>query len=209
VTDAWPLILGPRPEDAARAMVLLHGRGAAASGMRPLAEAAAPEGTSVLAPQAPGGSWYPARFLAPRAANEPWLSNGLDLVADLVDRLGAAGVENDRIVISGFSQGACLAVEFVARHPARYAGCVAFAGALVGPDPLAGGYEGDLAGTPVHLAVGDLDAHVPPSFVEQSARVVEAMGAAVSMAIRRGMGHEIHGDDVRTLAELLEGVSDR
>lgn len=203
MADSSDRILGPEPREADSVLILLHGRGASARGLQPLAAAVAPAGTSVLAPQADGNTWYPNRFLFPRTTNEPWLSNALARVEALVRRVEQAGIPRDRVVVAGFSQGACLAVEHVARHPARYAGCVAMAGALIGPDPLADDYAGDLAGTPVHLAVGDRDEHVPPRFVEDSAEVLERMGARVTVRIHRGMGHDIHPDEVQALAALL------
>lgn len=206
MNDEWPLLRGPRPEDATCALILIHGRGAMARGLLPLADAVAMDDTPVLAPQADGHTWYPDRFLAPREANEPFLSSALDVVEDLVRRLENVGIPRRRILLSGFSQGACLALEFVARHPTRYAGCVALAGALIGPDPLEGDYSGNLAGTPVHLAVGDRDVHVPPRYVDLSARVLERLGAVVSTRIRVSMGHDVHPDDVAILAHLVSGI---
>lgn len=194
---------GPEPSRADGLLVLLHGRGGTAADLGPLAEATAGPGVAVLAPQAPGHTWYPNRFLAPREANEPWLSGALDTVDGIVRAAVVAGVPRDRIVIAGFSQGACLAAEYVARHPGRYGGCVAFAGALIGPDPESGGYSGDLEGSPVHVAVGDRDEHVPPAFAEASVRVLQSRGARVTLAVHSGMGHMIHPDDVAVLADLL------
>ena len=193
---------GPEPAEARTGLVLLHGRGSHAYDMAPLAEAIVAADTCVLAPDAPGGTWYPNRFLVDPEINQPWLGQALDAVAEAVERL-AATVGYDRIVVAGFSQGACLALEFAGRRPARYGGVAAYAGALIGPSPLAGGYAGDLTGTPVLLAVGDQDQHVKPEYVRASAEVFTGLGARVDLRIRPGMGHTIHPLDLEPVRTLI------
>lgn len=195
-------LFGPTPDRARTGLVLLHGRGSRALDLVPLAESLAAPDTCVLAPDAPGGTWYPNRFLVDPEINQPWLGQALDAVDEAVERL-AAPIGRERIVVAGFSQGACLALEFVGRRPARYGGVGAYAGALIGPSAQAGGYTGDLAGTPVLLAVGDQDLHVPPDFVRDSAVVLAGLGALVDLRIRPGMGHTIHPLDVETVRTLL------
>lgn len=199
-------LAGPVPAEARTGLVLLHGRGSNAADMTTLARAVATDTTCVLAPEAPGTTWYPNRFLAPRSLNEPWLSRALDAVETAVGTLVEAGIPKNRVFVGGFSQGACLAAEYVASRPARYGGLAAFAGALVSPDPLRGGYAGDLAGTPVLLAVGALDQHVPPEYVTASANVLAAMGATVELLVRPEMGHSVHPRDVESLRALIAAV---
>lgn len=194
----------PEGEVARTGLVLLHGRGSRAADMAGLAAALRTPSTVVVAPDAPGGSWYPYRFLVKTAMNEPWLGRALEATGKAVRVLAAEGVPPERIVVAGFSQGACLACEFVARNPGRFGGLVAFAGALIGPDPHAGGYAGDLRGTPALLAVGEADLHVEPAYVRASGEVLESLGAVVTVRVRPGMGHTIHPADVEAARALLE-----
>src|SRR6202012_3341271 len=152
---------GAQLAEAEGAVVLLHGRGGSAEDILSLAQPLYQEGLTYLAPQAAGHSWYPNSFLAPREANEPWLSSALAKVDSIVAEIEAAGIPRDRIAVAGFSQGACLATEFVASNPARYAGLVAFTGGLIGPLDGNLHHEGSLAGTPALFLSGDPDPHVP------------------------------------------------
>lgn len=175
---------GASLDTAAGAVVLLHGRGASAQDILTLrAELGASFDTQLawLAPQAAGSTWYPYSFLAPREENEPYLSSALKKVEAVLASIEAAGIERSRIVIAGFSQGACLTSEFVATHPARYAGMIAFTGGLIGPQGSDVSHTGELAGTPALLMGGDPDPHVPWSRVEQTAEVLRGMGAQVGM----------------------------
>lgn len=207
---------GAALEDAAAAVVLIHGRGASARSMVGFADALDQPGVAYLAPQAAGSTWYPRSFLAPLAQNEPGLSSGLQAIADLLVRLQNAGHALRQTVLLGFSQGACLASEFVARHPQRYGGLVVLSGGLIGtgeiddaapPDDKRFDYEGTLDGTPVFLGCSDVDLHIPLARVERTAEVFQALGADVTKRIYEGMGHTVNDDELRMARALLRDVA--
>src|SRR6185503_13929775 len=160
-----------------------------------------------VAPQAAGHTWYPYSFLAPLEANEPWLSSALARVDELVGELAAEGVSAERLLLAGFSQGACLTLEYAARHPQRYGGIVAFTGGLIGPPGTPRDYPGSLAGTPAFIGAGDPDPHVPWSRVEESAAVLERMGAEVRIARYPGLGHAIAADELAHAREIVARVT--
>jgi predicted esterase len=198
------------PLEGARAVtILLHGRGGSADDIASLAELLAIDRMAFLIPEATGHTWYPQRFLAPLATNEPWLGSALGVVAALIARATAARIPASRIAVAGFSQGACLALEFVARHPARYGAAIAFSGGLIGPPdearaPVAAGRS--LDGTPVFLGCGDQDAHIPVASVEASAATMEALGGSVDLRLYPGMGHTINHDEIGAAKSLLSGL---
>jgi predicted esterase len=202
----------PLPE-AAGALVLLHGRRAAAEEMLPLGKAITGARQELplafVAPQAQGHTWYPQSFLAPRQANEPWLSAALQRVEALVGQLEDAGLARKKIVIAGFSQGACLATEFVASHPARYAGLLAFTGGLIGPLGMDLSHGGELRGTPALFMSGDPDPHVPWARVQESAEMLKRMGAQVETRRFAGRPHTISPEEIdharRWLTDAFEG----
>lgn len=191
---------------AAGVIVALHGRGAEAGGMLDLAEALARPDLAVLAPQAPGRVWYPDRFTAPFAANQPWLDQSLTRVAGLLDVLAAAGVPAGQVVLMGFSQGACLALETAIRRPAGYGAVLGFAGGYIGPpEPAPRRAEGRLDGVPVVLACAEGDAHIPAERVRETARLMAGMGAAVDLRLRPGTQHGIDDDAIRAARRALAG----
>jgi phospholipase/carboxylesterase len=194
---------GSSLEDAAGVVILLHGRGSSATDIMSLAHEVDFPSLAFFAPQASGNSWYPYSFLAPKAQNEPWLSSALNKVQATVQLAVDAGISAERIVIGGFSQGACLATEFVASHPQRYAGLVAFTGGLIGPLGADLTHQGDLAGTPVFFGSGDPDTHVPWERVQQSAMVLEEMGASVTIRRYEGRAHTITGDELNHAKRLI------
>jgi predicted esterase len=189
--------------EATGAIVLLHGRGGSAENMLSLTRALRGDGLAYLAPQAAGHTWYPNSFLAPRESNQPYLSSALAKVASVVASIEAAGIGRDRIVVAGFSQGACLATEFVASNPARYAGMIAFTGGLIGPPDANLHHEGSLAGTPALLLSGDPDPHVPWQRVEASAAELERMGAVVTARRYPGRAHTISAEEVDLARALI------
>ncbi|HEU0002764.1 MAG TPA: alpha/beta hydrolase [Ktedonobacteraceae bacterium] len=192
-----PVLTAGEPLASARAaMILVHGRGATAADILLLAEELARPGFAYLAPEAAGNTWYPNSFLAPLASNEPGLSSGLALIASLLDRVSEAGIPPERVVIVGFSQGACLSLEFVARHARRYGGMIALSGGLIGPDGTPRDYPGSLAGTPVFLGCSDIDPHIPKERVLHSAGVMEALGGQVTAKLYPRMGHTINRDEI-------------
>ena len=197
---------GPALGEATGVLILLHGRGASARDILSLGEALTadlPTELTCLAPEAAGSVWYPESFLAPRGSNEPDLSSALGVVGTLVGSALVAGVPSERILLAGFSQGACLVSEFTAGHPARYGGVLAFTGGLVGPLGSTFHPTGDLQGTPVLLASGDPDPHVPWSRVEETGAALEGMGAAVTLRRYPGRVHTVSAQEVILGRELL------
>jgi predicted esterase len=194
---------GPSPEDARLVAILLHGRGASAEDILGLSDQFSATDIAYLAPQAAGSTWYPNSFLAPIQQNEPWLGSALHVVAGLVDQLQQVGVPSDRLVVMGFSQGACLTLEFAARHARRYAAAVAFTGGLIGPEGTPRDYAGNFNGTPVFIGSSDVDPHVPIERIRESTAVLRRMGAIVDERIYPGMGHTINADELEAVDALL------
>ncbi len=196
---------------AKAAMVLIHGRGASAQSILNLSDVFAQPDVAYFAPQAGGYTWYPHSFLAPLAYNEPGISSGLQAIGEVLAHIEAGGIAAEQTVVLGFSQGACLALEFAARRGTLLGGVVAFSGGLIGndqhegqpPDDKGYNYAGDLAGTPIFLGCSDVDAHIPVTRVHQSAEIFEALGADVTKRIYPGMGHTINDDEVRFVRGLL------
>ena len=185
------------------AVLLLHGRGGSAEDILSLAAPLHLPGLAYLAPQAADHSWYPYSFLASRAANEPYLTSALARIASVVAEIEAAGVVRNRIVIAGFSQGACLASEFVASNPARYAALIAFTGGLIGPPEQDLHHPGSLAGTPALFLSGDPDPHVPWARVQASAAEFERMGAVVTLRCYPGRPHSVSAEEIELARSLL------
>jgi predicted esterase len=189
--------VGEDLDRAAGAVVMLHGRGASAEDILGLAQAIYHPRLAYLAPSAANHSWYPQSFLAPREQNEPWLSSALRKIDVTVQLARDAGIPNDRIVVCGFSQGACLSTEYIASHPARYAGLIAFTGGLMGPLDAELDFTGDLEGTPAFLGSGDPDPHVPWSRVQQSADILASMNARVTARRYPGRPHTVGGEEIQ------------
>jgi phospholipase/carboxylesterase len=195
---------GPPLEEAAGLVILLHGRNGNAENILQIVPAMHHPRLAYLAPEAAGHSWYPNSFLAPRETNVPWLSSALTKVAALVALGVEAGIPTERIVIGGFSQGACLTSEFVATHPARYAGIIAFTGGLIGPLGADISHAGDLAGTPAFFGAGDPDPHVPWSRVQETAAVLTTMGAAVTLKRYPGKPHSVSAEEMGYANGLIQ-----
>lgn len=194
---------GP-PIDRARAVVIcLHGRGASAEDILSLYEALDVDGLAAVAPQAAGNTWYPLSFLAPLESNQPNLDSALARVESIISDLVSRGFASTRIALLGFSQGACLACESAARRPRRYGAIIAFTGGLIGPDGTPRTYPGSLDGTPVFLAAGDPDPHVPFARVRETRDVLERMGARVDMRRYPGMPHTINEEELDAARTLL------
>ena len=195
---------GVTPENADLALVLLHGRGASAEDILGLGSAFGVPNVTCLAPQAAGYTWYPLSFMAPRAANEPYITSALAKVESIIRSLEQAGLEREKIVVAGFSQGACLATGFVATHPARYGGLIAFTGGLIGsPGRLSYSREAKLAGMPALLCSGDPDPHVPWARVEESASILVSMGAEVTLRRYPGRPHSITREELDLARRML------
>jgi predicted esterase len=198
--------------EAEAAVVMVHGRGATAESILTLAEEFGqpePADLAYIAPQAPGQTWYPQSFLAPIERNEPYLSSALRTLEEVLAELAAAGIPPERTVLLGFSQGACLSLEFAARHAQRFAGVVALTGGLIGPPGTPRDYAGDFDGTPVFLGCSDRDPHVPAERVHESAEVFRRMGARVTERIYPGLGHTVNQDELSWVADLLGSLVPR
>ncbi len=194
---------GKELSEAAGAVVLLHGRGASAEDILGLAQEFNRSDLAYLAPQAAGHTWYPYSFLAPFDQNEPWLTSALNKIGDLIKEIVQAGIPREKIVISGFSQGACLSTEFVARNAAKFGGLIAFSGGLIGPPGTQFRYTGSLDGTPALFGGSDVDPHVPWQRVEESATVLKSLGAEVSLKLYPGMPHTVNQDEIEEARKLL------
>ena len=190
-------------------VILVHGRNAAPPNILDLARRWDRPDLTYLAPSAAGRTWYPNSFMADIPGNEPGISSGLSVLASLVARVEAAGVARSRIVIAGFSQGACLASEFAIRHASRFGGLLIFSGGAIGPAGTTWHYEGRFDGTPVFLGCSDQDAHVPESRVRETADVFAGMGAAVTLRIYPRMGHLVNDDEIAAAQRLLDEVTPR
>lgn len=198
--------LGPDPKSAAATLILLHGRGATAESILDLYALLDLPNLSALAPQAAGGSWYPYSFLAPIEQNQPHLDSALACVDSIIQSLLADGVPNERIALGGFSQGACLCCEYVARHPRQYGAVIAFTGGLIGPEGTKRDYEGSLDATPVFLGSGDPDPHVPFQRVRETEEVLSRMRAKVEVRRYPGMPHTISRDELEAARMYLMRV---
>jgi predicted esterase len=202
-----PVLTGGVPlESAGAAIIALHGRGAGPRDILPLAEQIVPTGFALVAPQASGNTWYPYSFLMPMEQNEPYLTSALAKVGSVVDMVTGAGIPAERIVLLGFSQGACLASEYVARNARRYGGLLVFAGGVIGPDGTPRDYAGSLAGTPVFLGCSDVDPHIPESRVRETGAVFEQLGGAVDLRIYPGMGHTINQDELEAARKIVASM---
>jgi predicted esterase len=197
------LTLGPAPSEARLGAILIHGRGASAEDILGLAHELAVQDIAYLAPQAAGHTWYPYSFLMPIVQNEPGLSSALAVIDGLVQQLGEQGLPPGRVVLMGFSQGACLTLEFAARHPRRYGALAAFSGGLIGPPGTPRDYPGSFAGTPAFIGCSDVDQHIPVERVRESAEVFRRMGANVDERIYPRMGHTINQDELDAVRALL------
>lgn len=192
--------------EASGALILVHGRGASARSILQLGRQVHRAGLALLAPQAAGREWYPNSFLAPVESNEPGRSAGLEAIAEALETVREAGIDTDSIVLAGFSQGACLASEFLARDPRPFGGLAALSGGLLGETIDPEEYDGDLAGTPVFLGCSDADPHIPAERVRETGAVLEALGGSVDVRIYDGLGHTVNGDELEAVAGLVERV---
>ncbi len=187
-------------------MLMIHGRGASAEDILSLANEFDQSGFAYLAPQAVGNAWYPNRFLVPLAENEPWLSSALKFVDDVLAEIINAGIPPERVILLGFSQGACLALEFAARNARRYGGIAGLSGALIGPDDTPRDYKGSLAGTPVFLGCSDVDFHVPRERVDQTAEILKRLGGEVTERLYPNMGHTVNQDEIDFVRGMMQGL---
>lgn len=198
--------VGEPLENAKAAMIMVHGRGAWAEDILSLAAEFAQPGFAYLAPQAAENTWYPNRFLAPIPSNEPWLSSALAFVGAVFDEVGQIGILSEQTMLLGFSQGACLALEYAARNARRYGGLVGLSGGLIGPDDTPRDYKGSLEGTPVFLGCSDVDFHVPKERVQHSAEVFRRLGGEVTVRLYPNMDHTVNQDEIDFVREMMRAL---
>jgi predicted esterase len=196
------------PVEHARAIaIMLHGRGSTAEDILSLTNEIGLTDTAYLAPQAPGHTWYPQSFLAPLEANEPFLSRSLATIAATFHHLAQQGIASEHIMLLGFSQGGCLALEFVARNPRRYGGVAGLSAGLIGPPGTPRSYRGSLEGTPVFIGCSDVDPHIPIGRVRESSLVLREMNAVVLERIYPAMSHTINRDEIAHVRALLANIN--
>ena len=202
-----PLLLqGPELRDAAGVLILLHGRGSSARDIMTLAAQFQHEGLAFAAPQADGKSWFPYSFLVSIKQNQPGVPSAMTVIKSLVMEADLLGVPQKKVMILGFSQGACLALEFAARNPARYGAVFALSGGLLGPPGTTWESEESLSGTPVFIGCSDVDPHVPRSRVAESGEALTRLGADVTLTLYPGMGHTISGEELEHVNEMITTV---
>lgn len=196
---------GKKLAEATKALIMLHGRGSTAENILGLAREFDVEEFALVAPQATNQTWYPLSFLAPVQQNEPWLSSAIQVVGEVVNDIRNAGIGDQNIYFAGFSQGACLSLEFVTRHARRWGGVAAFSGGLIGDRLYNENYRGDFSGTPVFIGTSDIDPHIPVERVYASANIIRSMNANVVERIYPNMGHTITRDEVMTVNGVIFG----
>src|SRR5207248_622147 len=193
-------------EKAHAAMILVHGRGASAADIMTIGVELMHPGFAYPAPEAAGNAWYPNPFTAPLESTEPYRSSALSVLESLVDEV-AVRVPHERLVLLGFSQGACLMLEFAARHARRYGGLLAFSGGLIGPDGTARDYPGSFEGTPVFIGCSDVDPHIAKARVIEAGDVLKRMGAKVTVQLYPNMAHTVNADEIHSAAQIVEAVA--
>jgi phospholipase/carboxylesterase len=191
---------------AKAAMLMVHGRGARAEDILTLADQFSQPGFAYFAPQAAENTWYPNRFLVPLSENEPWLSSALAFVGEVFNQFVESGIPPERIMLLGFSQGACLTLEFAARNARRYGGVVGLSGALIGPDETPRDYTGSLSGTAVFLGCSDVDFHVPKERVDETAEVFRKLGANVTERLYPNMDHTVNQDEIDFVWGMMQAL---
>jgi len=202
-----PVVAAGAPIAGAKGVVIMvHGRGAGPENILDLVPVFDRPALAYLAPAAANSTWYPFSFMSETTKNEPFLSSALQRLADLVAEIESHGHPRERIVLLGFSQGACLASEFAVRHASRFGGVIAFSGGLIGPPGTTWERGGSFAGTPVFLGCSDVDAHVPKTRVDESAAVFSRLHATVTERIYPGMGHTINDDEIAHAQKILDSV---
>lgn len=186
-----------------KVLIMLHGRGGSAEDILSFSSHLKVKDFTLLAPQATNNTWYPYSFLSLPSENEPWLSSALKLIKELVDDVLSKSVPTENIYFCGFSQGACLTLEFVTRNANKYAGVAAFTGGLIGDKIYSENYKGDFQNTPIFIGSSDPDPHIPVERVYATTNVLKKMNAAVTEKIYTNMGHTINQDEIDQVNKLI------
>ena len=197
------LYSGAAIEKAKYALILIHGRGSTAESIQSLSHELDLRDTFVIAPQADQFTWYPFRFIEKREKNEPGITSGLNLIKEIILSLNNNGILSENIFLLGFSQGACLALDFSARFPAKYGGNFALSGGLIGDKLDKNEYSGNLEKTPIFLGCSNMDFHIPENRVHESAEILKSMGASVTKKIYNNLGHTINLDEIEIINQII------
>ncbi|KKO91943.1 phospholipase [Sphingobacterium sp. Ag1] len=194
---------GQNLEQAKKAIIMIHGRGGSAEDILGMSSYLHVDNFALLAPQAEHHSWYPYSFIAPVQENEPWLSSAIDLIDHTVKRALDHGIPTENIYFFGFSQGACLTLEYLARHAQRYGGAIAIIGGVIGEEINRDNYKGDFAQTPIFIGTSDPDFHVPLERVEATVSILENMNANVKLMVYQNAGHSINREEIDLANEFV------
>lgn len=197
---------GAQLSDAEAAMIMVHGRGATARSMFPLAEEFAQPTFHYRAIQAQKNTWYPYSFLSPREQNQPGIKSGLQSIYDQIEIIEKAGISKGKIIILGFSQGACLASEYVARHPQKFGGLVALSGGLIGDEIEKDSYQGSLEDTEIFLGCSDVDPHIPKERVDLTEQVLKSLEGNVTKKIYKNMAHTVNRDEINQIRKIMANL---
>jgi len=200
---------GQSLETASKVLIMMHGRGGSAEDILGLSDHLQVKDFAIVAPKATNNTWYPYSFLMPPQQNEPWLSSALQVIKEIINDLVAKGVTQELIYFLGFSQGACLTLEFVTRNATRFGGVVALTGGLIGDKIYEQNYVGNFDGTKIFIGTSDPDPHVPVQRVHDSELILRKLNAAVTVKVYKGMGHTINQDELDAANMILTSVEKR
>ena len=200
---------GAKLDQAKKVLILIHGRGGTARDILNLANYFPVKDFALVAPEATNNTWYPYSFMASPKQNEPWLSSALEVLLDLLEEIKNKGISSENIYFGGFSQGACLAAEFITRNADRFGGAFLFTGGLIGNQINKENYKGDFNGTPVFIGTGNPDPHVPVERVLETQKIMESMNAQVSVQVYEGRPHTISQDEIQKANNLIFTQSDQ
>lgn len=197
------IMAGKELNAASKVLIMLHGRGGSAKDILSLASSLNVKDFTLIAPQATNNTWYPYSFLMAPSENEPWLSSALNLLKEILNDLHGKGVASENIYFAGFSQGACLTLEFIARNADKYGGIVAFTGGLIGDKIYRGNYKGDFQNTPIFIGTSNPDPHVPVERVYATTNILKDMNAAVTEKVYNNLGHTINLDEIELANKIV------
>lgn len=197
---------GAKINDAEMSIIFIHGRGASAQSMMMFADEFEGNDIHYRAIQAKRHTWYPRSFMAPKEMNQPGIKSGLQAIYDQISELNEGGIPTEKIILLGFSQGACLTTEFAARHPQRFGGIVGFSGGLIGEEVDPENYQGSLEQTPVFLGCSDRDPHIPQERVDLTEEIFEKLGANVTKKIYVGMAHTVNKDEIKYAQNIINNI---